>query len=116
MATPKSIAPGVIGVGVLRDVKYAAARLGVSVSNIYRLTATKQLAYVDCNSGKPQRKSSPPVTRHRAVMRFLDEDLDAFIARRRVASVPKDEHHTPQAVAARAAAATLPLPTVRRFT
>jgi hypothetical protein len=99
----------------LHDVQYAAKRLGVSVSNIYRLCALKQLAYVDCNSGKPQRKSSPPVTRHRAVMRFLDEDLDAFIARRRVASVPKDDHHMPQAVATRAAATALPLPTERRF-
>ena len=98
---------------VLRDVKYAAERLGVSVSNIYRLCALKQLAYVDCNSGKPQKKSAPPVTRHRAVMRFLDEDLDAFIARRRIAPVSQGETRRPQAVATRATA--LPLPTVRRF-
>lgn len=91
----------------LRDVRYAARVLGVSVSGIYRLVASRQLAYVDINPGT--------ATRHRAVLRFLDADLEAFITRQRVASEPVDERTRPQAVAARAVTPTLPLPAARRY-
>lgn len=99
----------------LRDAAYAAKRLGVSVSNIYRLVSTHQLAYVDINTGVVPKKAAKPVTRNRHVMRFLDEDLDAFIARRRIPAIPREEPRVPVAAPTRRSAAVLQLPGADRY-
>ena len=71
----------------LHDIRYAAERLGLSVESVYLLVKTKQLSYVDVNTFVTTRR--PIRTRHRAVLRFTDEDLEAFIARRRVHATPR---------------------------
>lgn len=55
-----------------KGVMYAAQRLGCSVANVYRLVESKQLPFVNVGASE-----------ERPTLRFLDEDLDAFIARRR---------------------------------
>lgn len=75
--------------GPLRDVTYAAERLGLSVAAIYRLVAAKQIAHVDVGTGYRSHKGE--VGYHRTVLRFLDADIDAFIARRRVPSATPAE-------------------------
>lgn len=57
----------------LHDVRYAAARLGIPVSAVYHLVHKKQITFVKLGLGL---KRSP--------VRFTDEDLDRFIASRRV--------------------------------
>lgn len=59
-----------------KGVPYAAERLGCSVANVYRLVAAGELPAVDVGC----RTTG---TRRRPTLRFLDEDLDAFITERR---------------------------------
>lgn len=56
----------------LRDVRYTAGRLGISVHQVYQLVAMKQIAFIKVGMAL---KRSP--------VRFRDEDIDDFIARRR---------------------------------
>lgn len=88
---------------VLEDkgVAYAAKRLGCSPQNIYRLVEIGELPFVDVGAREVASKAAPATTRHRPTLRFLDEDLDAFITRRRVNRVTHE--HTPETVATRAA-------------
>ena len=81
------------------DVAYAAQRLGCSTANVYRLVELGQLHYVDVGA----KDARPRKTTHRIrpAIRFLDEDLDRFIASRRTVRTP--EAGSPEAVAAAAA-------------
>lgn len=70
-----------------KGVAYAARRLGCSVQGIYRLVEARQLPYVNVGSSNSKR---------RPTLRFLDEDLDAFITHRRVAALPPPNEKTPE--------------------
>jgi hypothetical protein len=61
---------------VLRDVAYVAARLCISEQGVYDLVFHKRIAVVRLGSGRGGRRGHAP-------LRFLDEDIDAFITSRR---------------------------------
>lgn len=69
----------------LHDVRYAAARLGIPVSAVYQLVHQKQITFVKLGLGL---KRSP--------IRFTDDDLDRFIASRRIAAESRSLEAAPQ--------------------
>lgn len=77
---------------LLRPVAYALEKLAVSRRTLKRLVESGQLAYVDVATRTPTRTDRQGKWTN-PELRFLDEDLDAFIARRRVEAVeqPRDE-------------------------
>lgn len=97
--------------GPLRDVAYVAARLGISEVAVYRYVTLKRIAVVRLGSGEGGRKH--------ALLRFLDADIDAFIAARRapaiVPAAPIAVAPGPRAVPRRRAARVIDLPGADRF-
>jgi hypothetical protein len=85
LAAPRNTA------GPLRTLKEAAAYLRVSESMVYHFVKTRQLAFEDMGSadeGESTRRRNAGVkktARHLPRLRFREEDLDAFIMRRRIA-------------------------------
>ena len=75
---------------VLRDVPYACTRLGVSRMTLERLVRGAELAYVDLATGVDSGRGTKGLWRQRR-LRVLDEDLEAFIARRRVPAAPREQ-------------------------
>lgn len=71
---------------VLHDVQYALARLGIKRGHLDRLMRDGEIAYVDMAARNPDSRGLKGLRRNRKPM-FLDEDIDAFIARRRVQRV-----------------------------
>lgn len=93
----------------LRDVAYVAERLGVSVQSVYDLVFHKRIAVVRLGSGRGGRAHAP--------LRFLDDDIDAFIAARREPATDKPTRAVlgPRRVPRGRVARVLDLPGAQRF-
>lgn len=73
----------------LLTIAQVCARLDVSESTLYRLADAGAIAYVDVASRVDTRKGRG--ARSRPTMRFLAEDVDDFIARRRRGAAVVDD-------------------------
>lgn len=69
---------------VLQPIEYPMQRLGVSRAHVERLMASGELPYVDVASHVQSHKQTQRTGKQYRIPRFRVEDVDAFIARRRV--------------------------------